>query len=350
MECNDKYYGETSRNGHVRGIEHMEDSESSNDDKKEKSVILRHCDEKHNGRKTQFAMKIIKSYPHDPLGRQCDEALRIRNLDPSNRINDRKEYHQPGDVEVIYRKNENEEIKIKKKMTNKLINQSQVNKNTNEGKEENHDNEIEEQNKSHKVNEVTIEDFIRRMRNEKCDQCDFTATNKTSLKIHVDSVHEKRTYRCNNCDYKANDKTDLETHNKTQHILSTYQCDKCDYKAQGDSHLKMQHLCDQIEDVTSTQNMIKDSRIRRNLNGREINCQNCEYRTKSMALLTLHANICNKNNAIAKEKENNAKKGKRIYCTKCDKKFNKEQTYSAHMKKIMESIRKLKLKKYLKQK
>ena len=106
----------------------------------------------------------------------------------------------------------------------------------------------------------------------------------------------------------AKDKTNLEKHNQTQHILSTYQCDKCDYKEQVESHLKTQHLCNQIEDVTSTQNMITDSRIRRNLKGKEIQCQNCEYKTKSMALSTLHANSCNKTNDNAKE--NNAKKEK----------------------------------------
>ena len=120
--CKDIYYGETARNAHVRGIEHVEDSESQNAERQEKSVILKHCKEKHNGEKTNFSMKIIKSYQHDALGRQCAEAVQIKNIEASKRINDRQEYHQPGDVEVSYQKNENEEIKRRKNVTKNMKN------------------------------------------------------------------------------------------------------------------------------------------------------------------------------------------------------------------------------------
>ena len=85
--CQDKYPGETARNAHVRGIEHKEDSESSNADRREKSVMARHCDEKHEGEMVDFKMTVIKSFQHDPLGRQCAEALRIKSIEPSKRIN-----------------------------------------------------------------------------------------------------------------------------------------------------------------------------------------------------------------------------------------------------------------------
>ena len=61
-------------------------------------------------------MKVIRSYQHDPLGRQCSEAVWIKNVEPSKRINNKNEFHQPGDVEVMYQKNENEDFRKKKKV------------------------------------------------------------------------------------------------------------------------------------------------------------------------------------------------------------------------------------------
>ena len=63
--------------------------------------------EKHDGRKVDFKnfkMNVIKSFQHDPLRRQCAEAIWIKNIEPSKLINNKKEYHQPGDVQVRYEK------------------------------------------------------------------------------------------------------------------------------------------------------------------------------------------------------------------------------------------------------
>ena len=68
--------------------------------------------EKHSDQKVNFEMKVVRSYQHDPLSRQCAEAVFIKNVDPEKRINNKKEFHQPGDVEVNYEKNENDDVKI----------------------------------------------------------------------------------------------------------------------------------------------------------------------------------------------------------------------------------------------
>ena len=88
-DCQDSYIGETSRNGHSRGIEHVNDAESNNKDEQERSVLLRHMREKHDGEKVEFNMKVLKSYQNDPLTRQCAEAVWIRKEDPSKRINNK---------------------------------------------------------------------------------------------------------------------------------------------------------------------------------------------------------------------------------------------------------------------
>ena len=61
-ECKDKYIGESARNGHTRGIEHFNDAESMNEDERERSVLLRHMEDKHNNKKVEFEMKVIRSY------------------------------------------------------------------------------------------------------------------------------------------------------------------------------------------------------------------------------------------------------------------------------------------------
>ena len=64
--------------------------------------------EKHEGEDVPFDMKIISSHQNYALGRQCGEAIWIKETDPSKRINNKEEYHQPGDVDIKYSKNDHE--------------------------------------------------------------------------------------------------------------------------------------------------------------------------------------------------------------------------------------------------
>ena len=45
-----------------------------------------------------------------------------------------------------------------------------------------------------------------------CNQCDFKATLKSSLKRHQTSVHENIKYPCNQCEYKATQQSSLKAH------------------------------------------------------------------------------------------------------------------------------------------
>ena len=215
-------------------------------------------------------MKVLKSYQHDPLGRQCAEAVKIKNMDPSKLINNRKEYHQPGDVEVIYQKNESEEMKNKKKAT----------KGTKDKNNENpiRDNKnIDDCNDNENENTPTIIEFIKKMRLE----CEKKKRETVILTINTEGVED--------------------------------------------------------EDITSTQNMLNDSRKRRNQKGNQSKCVNCVFKTGSLAILKQHMKTCqiekandNKENDTV-ETTNKINNSKRIHCKKCDKKFNKEKTYKIHM-------------------
>ena len=50
-------------------------------------------------------MNIISSYQNNVLVRQCGEAVRNKEIDQKSRIKNKEEYHQPGDVDIIYSKN-----------------------------------------------------------------------------------------------------------------------------------------------------------------------------------------------------------------------------------------------------
>ena len=305
-------------------------------------------------------MKVLKSYQHDPLGRQCNEAVKIKNMDPDKLINSRKEYHQPGDVQVVYQKNENEfmtnrknknikeTIQDKKDQTKETESiQSSKDKENNPSKIEfikkmRFESELKKKNNANQIKhcekcefETTCkEDVQRHMQSihEKqrytCDKCDFQATNHDDLQKHMQSIHQKGSYNCNQCDYTAVQKVDLKTHIQCTHENVSYNCNKCDYTAAQKrdlkTHIQSAHEDIQDEDITSTQNMINDSRARKDQKGKASKCENCDFKTTSVTILKQHVK------RVHLVKTTNSK---RIYCNKCDKKFNKESTYKAHMKK-----------------
>ena len=118
-------------------------------------------------------------------------------------INNKKEYHQPRDVQIRYEKNENEEMKKRKQAAQNVKNNSV--------EENNHAQDKPQQTKQNTdtVGTTTIAQFIRNMRaeNEKltftCDQCDYKTKSNESLKTHIESAHETNEFKCNQCDYKT---------------------------------------------------------------------------------------------------------------------------------------------------
>ena len=59
----------------------------------------------------------------------------------------------------------------------------------------------------------------------RCDQCDYKAGWKGSLKTHIDSVHGDVRYSCDLCDYKAKTKGNLKEHIDSIHGDVRYSCD-----------------------------------------------------------------------------------------------------------------------------
>ena len=85
-----------------------------------------------------------------------------------------------------------------------------------------------------------------------CNQCEYKSSNKESVKTHTKSVHEAKEFPCSQCEYKSNDENTLK------------------------SHIEQNH--DETEWQISTQELIEDSRTRRNLRKDKIlKCKHCDW-------------------------------------------------------------------------
>jgi len=90
--CPFVYTGQTGTNAFTRGIKHEEDYRL----KRNCSTLWKHCERKHNSSRIDFKMDIVDVSRNDPTKRQILEAIRIRKVDPSIRLNDRNEWNIIG--------------------------------------------------------------------------------------------------------------------------------------------------------------------------------------------------------------------------------------------------------------
>ena len=87
--CDNKYIGETNRNGYTRGQEYEREYE-----KKDKSSVLhKHAIQKHSNDTLlpQFSMNIVSKQP-TALGRQITDAVKIANEPIERLINSKQEF------------------------------------------------------------------------------------------------------------------------------------------------------------------------------------------------------------------------------------------------------------------
>ena len=84
-----EYHGETSRNAYTRGKEHLDEYRTQ----AAKSVLWRHCRERHGNERQEFKMRVTGQYRNDAMLRQIAESVRINNSDPDSRINNKTEWH-----------------------------------------------------------------------------------------------------------------------------------------------------------------------------------------------------------------------------------------------------------------
>ena len=92
-----KYIGESSHTGYTRGAKHLDDLEN----KRVSCRAYEHVIEKHNGIVPEFQMNVTGVYRDDTMLRQISEAVRIRNSDPKNLLNNKSEWNIQNIPQVI---------------------------------------------------------------------------------------------------------------------------------------------------------------------------------------------------------------------------------------------------------
>ena len=153
------YYGETSRNLHVRSKEHYKDCGNKN----KLSWMRKHIREDHEDKcsKCDFSWKVIGSFKK-PMLRQLSEAIHINNTEKKSLMNLKNEYFK-NSIESMKIANQKEEIQ--------------------------------------------------------CDQCGRHMIDKRSLMGHMKDFHER--LQCKQCQYKAFGQKDLNGHIQYNHTEST---------------------------------------------------------------------------------------------------------------------------------
>ena len=139
----------------------------------------------------------------------------------------------------------------------------------------------------------------------KCHLCDYQASYKHHLKLHVQSKHEDIKYPCQQCDYFARQPSNLNQHIRTKHEGIRYSCNKCDYEATLSNHLQ-KHVLSKHE-------------------GLKYPCQKCDYQAKDHRYLKNHIN--------------SKHEGIKYPCGKCDYKAKHPSYLQDHIKWKHEGIR-----------
>ena len=146
-----------------------------------------------------------------------------------------------------------------------------------------------------------------------CDQCEYSATKASNLKIHKRNVHEGVRYPCEQCEYVASEESSLRQHTKSKHDGIRFPCDQCEYVATRRSilnqHKKSKHEgvrypCDQCE-YAATRKADLNSHKKSKHGERKYKCDHCEFAATTPSKLNLH-----KNRHIVKKS--------RIFEFKCD--------------------------------
>ena len=87
---------------------------------------------------------------------------------------------------------------------------------------------------------IKLKELINSARDEtlQCNECDYKATFKSSLKVHIQSKHEKIVHKCNDCDYKATFRSSLNIHIQSKHKNILHKCSECEKVFKNKSYMR----------------------------------------------------------------------------------------------------------------
>ena len=133
-----------------------------------------------------------------------------------------------------------------------------------------------------------------------CKQCDKTFRAKTSLKKHIESIHDKIKYDCDQCEFQAKRKEYLHKHKRYVHEgIIDHHCPICskgfmmsfDVKL----HIKVNHegvkqKCDLCQKEFNSKQALKNHILTFH-EGKRFDCDLCSYKGSSKQYLKYHLKI-----------------------------------------------------------
>ena len=149
----------------------------------------------------------------------------------------------------------------------------------------------------------------------KCNQCDFAASHKRSLDIHLRTHASEKPYnphKCSQCDFTSAHKRNLDIHSRTHTGEKPFKCNQCDFatshKHSLNSHFRTHsgekpYKCNHCEYTSSNKlGVVKHANSQH-----KIPCAHCEYKAKNDEHLELHVEAVHLKND-----------GMSIKCNQCD--------------------------------
>ena len=131
-----------------------------------------------------------------------------------------------------------------------------------------------------------------------CDQCEYQATRKECLTVHIQSKHDGVKYPCGQCEYQATHPSNLTRHVRSIHDGMKYTCNQCEYQATHYRSLK--------EHKQSVHDGLK------------FICNHCGYQAAKKSILNVH--IQNKHEGV------------KFACDQCDYMATQKNNLSTHIK------------------
>lgn len=68
--------------------------------------------------------------------------------------------------------------------------------------------------------------------------CDYYATRKDNLKLHVKFIHQNKEHKFSICEYSTSQQNTLKLHVESIDLNKNYNCNMCDYTAISKTYLK----------------------------------------------------------------------------------------------------------------
>ena len=235
----------------------------------------------------------------------------------------------------------------------------------------------------------------QKIRNYLCDQCDYKAVQKSTLKRHVTRFHNKqkdfnndlkapidnglkvdiqntneqiKVFHCEQCNYKAARKYHLRRHTETIHDRSKeFTCELCDYNTVQQSSLKQhvkevhngnRHQCDHCSYSASKKQTMEKHVESIHLKLKNFYCEHCIFRTSYKLALKRHIKIIHEqvrdlsceqcdyktttNDNLERHVIKFHEKWRLLGCDQCDYKTARKERLAVHIEVVHDKVKRFK--------